>query len=179
MKKISKLLVILIIIFSLIAIAICGFFVLFPQKYKNEINLYAKQYNLSPTLIASVINAESKYDANAVSSAGAMGLMQLLPSTAFWIADKEKIEINSKEDLFNPDLNIQLGCAYLKYLYSEFEDESAVLGAYNAGLNYVKNWLNDPNYSQNGKKLDTTPFNETNIYLKKIEFNKKIYKFCF
>ncbi|MBQ8762329.1 MAG: lytic transglycosylase domain-containing protein [Clostridia bacterium] len=175
----KKIILINFIIFALIAFAVCLFLLIFPQKYHNEIEKYSNQYNLDPVLVASVINAESKYNEQAISKAGAMGLMQLMPSTAFWVAEKEKIELNSKEDLFIPEINIQLGCAYLNMLLNEFKDENTALSAYNAGSSYVKQWLKNEKYSSNGVKLTTTPYKETNAYIQKIAFNKRIYKFCF
>ena len=100
MKKVVvvSLISLLIILFSIVAI-----FMLFPRKYKDDVERYAREYNLSASMVASVINIESGYDENAVSKVGAMGLMQLLPDTAFDCAKRVGIEV-SEEQLFDKDI---------------------------------------------------------------------------
>ncbi len=94
MNKHLKLSVLVVSVF-VFAFAIMGALlaILFPVKYKNEIVAHAQTYNLDPSFVASVINAESGFDPNSKSVAGAIGLMQLMPSTAIEIAEKLNIEI--------------------------------------------------------------------------------------
>lgn len=125
-------------------------------------------YNLEPSLICSVINVESRYNPKSVSKAGAIGLMQLLPTTATDIATNLNI---SNYDLYDIDTNIYFGCYYLRYLFDLYDgDQKMTLVAYNAGLGTLNTWLiKDPN-------LENIPYKETENYLKKINFNEKIYK---
>ncbi len=141
------------------------FNVCFPLKYRQEILTAAQTYDVDPVLIASVINAESGFDKDKVSPKQAVGLMQLLPSTA---AAMTKDEIN----LFDPATNITLGVKYLAYLINKFNDVDTALFAYNAGEGNVARWL-----SEQGKtKLTTCPFKETNAYVNKIKKSLKYYR---
>ena len=156
---------------SILLVGICLFFVMFPYKYKQEVLACSQKYGLQAELVFSVINVESSFKADAVSSAGAMGLMQILPSTAVEVAGKlEMVDFTSKQ-LFEPDINIEIGCFYLKYLLDEFDgDRTKALCAYNAGLNNVKLWLDD-----NGN-LTNIMYPETKHYVDKVERNLWVYK---
>ncbi len=81
-----------------------------------------------------------------------------------------------KNDLVNPEINIFLGVKYFKYLIDKFKNVDVAICAYNAGETNVRAWLNDEEYSCEGQTLDNIPFIETKNYLKKVKFNKKIYK---
>lgn len=97
-----------------------------------------------------------------------------MPATAEYIAGLSNITYNENR-LFEVEYNINLGCAYLKYLILKFNDIDTALCAYNAGPNKVQSWLEDKNYSTDGKTLLSTPYPETNYYLAKILQNKQIY----
>ena len=160
---------------GVICLVVILFFAMFPRKYNDLIDKYANEYNLDKYLIASVINIESRYDTNSVSKAGAMGLMQILPSTAFDIAGRIGIEIE-KNDLFNEEINIQLGAFYLRYLLDLFDGNiDNTLSAYNWGLSNVKNWINEGNIDDTGT-ITNIPVSETSNYLKKFKANKFVYK---
>ena len=138
----------------------------YPLKFKEEIEFYAEKNDISPTLVASIINTESSFKQDAKSKSGAEGLMQLMPSTARFVADKYGVEFDG--ELFSPKKNIELGCLYLKYLFDKFKVEQTVLFAYNSGEGNVNVWLNNKEYSQDGKTLNYCPFEETNSYVKKV-----------
>ena len=138
---------------------------LYPIKYRNEIIIAAKTYSVDPALIAAVINAESSFESNKVSSKNAVGLMQLLPSTAASLTDNEV-------DLFDPKTNIMLGTKYLAYLIKKFNDVETALFAYNAGEGNVARWLAENNKT----KLSSCPFKETNAYVAKIKKTLEIYQ---
>ena len=166
------------LIFIIISIVMIFSYILifFPLKYKEEVLLASNEYNLEPCLVASIINAESRFDKNATSHAGAMGLMQLLPSTAKEIAIKLGLNDFVAEDLFKPEINIKFGCFYFSELYTRFRDLNTTICAYNAGPNKVQAWLKDKAYSSTGKSLDSTPYSETNKYLNKILNSINIYR---
>jgi len=146
----------------------------FPINYVGYINKYSTRYNLEPEIVASLINAESSYIATSVSSSGAVGLMQILPSTAEYISELIKEEFDLKK-LYEPETNIKYGCFYLNYLYKKFTFDKEVLSAYNAGETIVFSWLKDVNLSKNGKTLDKIPYQVTNSYVNKILNTKKYY----
>lgn len=151
------------------------YFYLYPLKYKKEIIEYGKIYNVKPELICAIICTESKFNKSAISSKGAVGLMQIMPKTAEWLCEKEKINY-SYQNLFEPQFNIRLGTKYIKYLQEKFNDEELVVMAYNAGEGTVNAWLLNNEYSQNGKTISIVPYKETKTYLQKVKNAKKVYK---
>lgn len=151
----------------------------FPIKYREEITQYASQFDVNPTLIASVINAESHFRADAVSPKGAIGLMQLMPATAEELANKLGRTDFVAEDLLDPATNIMLGTFYLQILIDEFGEEKTALCAYNAGPNKVRSWLKSSTFSTDGTNLAQIPYPETRDYSEKIAFFKKIYAVLF
>ncbi len=131
---------------------------------------------LPSSLVYAVIKTESDFQEDAVSRAGAVGLMQLLPSTAEYVCRLRKIPFE-RERLTEGEYNITLGCAYLTYLFSRFEVEETVLAAYNAGEGIVAEWLANDDFSSDGKTLFCIPYRETAEYVKKIKNFRKIYQF--
>ena len=167
MKRLLALTALLLLTLSLF---LCCF-AAFPRPYRGIV----ERSGLSPALAYAVMKAESNFEESAVSSAGAVGLMQLLPSTAQFIAERSGIPF-LPERLFDGEYNTRLGCAYLAYLLERFEEETA-LAAYNAGEGTVQGWLSDPHCSEDGRTLFQIPYAETRRYLKKISFFRKIYGF--
>ena len=165
MKKLFRLIIFLLVIS---AFGICAVARLFPLEYKEIIVYYSEEYDVSPTLVAAIIKAESNWQTDAVSSAGAKGLMQLSDTTFEWIA-------NEDDDIFDPKTNIKYGTFYFSKLYATYGDKDTALAAYNAGSGNVDKWLIDSRYSKDGKSIDSTPYGETNRYMRKINFYEKIY----
>ncbi|KOA20159.1 soluble lytic murein transglycosylase precursor [Clostridium homopropionicum DSM 5847] len=152
----------------------------YPLNYKEYIETYSNEYNLNPLFVAAVIKAESNFQVDAVSKRDARGLMQITPSTAKWAASKLRIDNFDINSLYDPELNIKIGCWYLNDLCKEFgTDTTVILAAYNGGRGNVNKWLSNKEYSKDGKKLDYIPFKETDQYVKKIEVNYNIYKFLY
>ena len=173
----------LILIFSCISFLL-SFHKLFdsfthPIRYENEIAFYSEKYKISPSCVASVINVESSYNANAKSKKNAIGLMQIKLSTANYLCEIYNENFITETDLFSPEINIKFGCLYLKYLLGKFSNLNTVLACYNAGETRVRSWLKS-SYSKDGKTLDFIPFIETKNYVlkinKNIKFYSKIYK---
>lgn len=150
---------------GLIGVWLMVFNVCFPLKYRAEILTAAETYAVDPILVAAVINAESGFNKDKVSPKDAVGLMQLLPSTAAALTDTEI-------DLFDPATNITLGVKYLAYLIDKFHDVDTALFAYNAGEGNVARWLSEREIT----KLTTCPFKETNAYVAKIKKSLKYYR---
>lgn len=142
---------------------------IYPLKYKAYIEKNAEIYDLDPMFVAAVINVESKFKEKAESGKGAMGLMQIIESTALWGSKEIGLDKFEKEDLYDPLTNIQIGCWYLSRLRMEFgEEKQLILAAYNGGSGNVSKWLNNSEYSIDGKNLIKIPFKETSEYVVKV-----------
>jgi len=148
----------------------------YKLQYPEEIAQYSEQYKLDPYLVAAVIHCESANRADAVSGAGAMGLMQLMPDTGEWIAGKLSIKNYEDDLLLQPETSIRMGCWYLRFLLDRYGgDQSAALAAYNAGHGNVDKWINDPAVSQDGR-LVNIPYAETKQYVEKVHRAYEKYK---
>jgi len=148
----------------------------YPVKYSEFIKQSAGR--LDHALILAVIHAESKFRPEAVSSKGAIGLMQVTEATAEWMASLMEIDDYKREMLTDPEINIAIGCYFLNWLSVYYPDElELALCAYNAGLGNVNRWLADERYSIDGESLQVIPFAETEQYIKRVANNKIIYKF--
>lgn len=150
-----------------ILIVVCSFSVVlsfFPLTYEGLAVRYGREYGIDVDLVLAVILVESGGDPNAISAKGAIGLMQLMPDTARWLAGRVGIEF-SDDDLLVPDVNVRLGTAYLAYLMTKFEGDY-VLAAYNAGEGNVLRWL-----ESDGK----IAFSETGAYVNKVKLARTAY----
>ena len=150
-----------------------------PLKFKEEIVFCAKDYDLSPELIASVINVESSFKETAKSNKNAIGLMQIKLTTANYLNKLNNQDEIREEELFVPSTNIKYGSQYLKYLIDKFENIQTALASYNAGETRVRSWLNSGIYSTDGKTLSYIPYEETKNYVEKINNNLKFYSKIF
>jgi len=152
----------------------------FPLEYEKSIIEYSEMYNVDPNLVAAVINTESKFVVDASSSKGAIGLMQIMPDTGKWIAEKLELSNFNEEIIADPEVNIRMGTWYLKKLSEDFNgDYILVLAAYNGGPGNVTKWLEDEKYSSDGENLHKIPFKETKSYVQKVKFNHRIYKYLY
>ena len=146
----------------------------YPLKYESIISKYSKEYKIDKYLVMGIISAESKFNENAVSHKNAKGLMQLKDETAMWCIDSFDISTNCSQN----ELNINIGCAYLRYLLDKYDGNTkTALAAYNAGEGNVSNWLSD----QNSEKsvLKSIPYKETKKYVETVEERVKIYRFLY
>ena len=151
----------------------------YPLMYADSIRRISAEYNLSPSLIASVIMNESSFRPTVQSSVGARGLMQLMPDTAEWIAHKLRMDDYRFEMLDDPDTNIRFGCWYLNYLSTLFRgDPLCVVCAYHAGQGEIASWLANPLYSTDGITLnrDSLPDGPTKIYAGRVIRDYGIYQ---
>ncbi len=141
----------------------------YPVAYVDLIERYSAQYDLDPYLVQAIMRCESSNDPSAVSSAGAIGLMQIMPDTGEWIAHKIDPELAYSLDMLtDPATSIEYGCWYLNFLSARFDgDVMQVVAAYNAGHGSVEDWLNDPRFSQDGA-LTSIPFEDTARYYDKV-----------
>jgi soluble lytic murein transglycosylase len=105
----------------------------YPLRYEHIVKGHAKNYRLDPALLAAVIYQESKFDADARSESGAIGLMQLLPETAEGIATRTGGSRFDVDDLYDPEINVRYGSWYLRHLLDKYGSEEDALAAYNGG----------------------------------------------
>ncbi len=183
-KKITKIAVISIIIIIILTLLFGVFKVqniilkkIYPIKYSEYVYKYAEEYNVDPILVFAIIKAESNFNPNVVSSSKAIGLMQLMDSTAEEIARKLEINFAKGSSLYNPELNIQLGTKYFSNLMKEYNNNYLLaLTAYNAGIGNVKRWIEQGIIKEDGSDIENIPYKETNNYVRKIVRDYKIYK---
>lgn len=175
MKK--KIIALLLLVVVLLFFERFYFFILkqiYPLKFSGSISKYSSQMQVDPYLISAIIKSESNFNQYAVSRKGAVGLMQLSPSTAKWVAQKLKIPY-SYNDLFDPDYNIRIGSWYIKYLINYYNgDVKLAVAAYNAGLANVDRWL--AKTKRYTIEVTEIPFKETNHFVKRVFKSYEMYK---
>ena len=147
----------------------------YPIEYSEYVEKASDEYDLDEALIYAVIRTESSFNTEAQSPVGACGLMQVMPSSFEWLQSlRGTTGEYTTEDLFDPDICIDYGCYLLRYFMDTYEDERCAIAAYNAGF-VVGEWLEDENYSVDGKTLIATPYPETREFIKKVESAKEMY----
>jgi soluble lytic murein transglycosylase len=139
----------------------------FPLRYDAIVRGHAANYHLDASLLAAVIEQESKFNAGAKSRTGAVGLMQLEPATAKGIAIHTGGSKFVVSDLDNPEINVRYGAWYLRHLIDKYHDERTALAAYNAGQENVDRWR---------AHHEGVQFPETRAYVDRVEWLKKIYR---
>jgi peptidoglycan lytic transglycosylase len=146
-----------------------------PLRHEDIIRQQADAKNLDPALIAAVIYQESKFRPR-TSSAGAEGLMQVLPSTAKFIANRTGGTAFVPSDLGTPQVNIAYGSYYLRYLIDRYDgNETLAIAAYNAGETNVANWIEKAGGEDEFDPKDI-PFPETRAYVTSVEQHQKDYR---
>ena len=138
----------------------------YPLRYEQIVRSHARNYDLDPALLAAVIYTESRFNARAESSAGAIGLMQLLPETARGIAVRTGGNAFVMRDLYVPEVNVRYGAWYLRHLLNRYSDERTALAAYHAGQGNVDRWR------EQGIGIQ---FPETREYVDDVEKARRIY----
>ena len=150
---------------------------IYPYPYQEIVTLYAEANGVSPALIASVIMHESKFSENVHSPRGAIGLMQLMPETAEWIAGQLGERDFSLQKLHEPEMNIRYGTWYLAQLEREFDSNLVLtLAAYNAGRGIVHEWIEENDWPPNFKDVSSIPYPETRFYVERVLKDKKHYE---
>lgn len=141
----------------------------YQLHHQDLINKYTKEYRLDSYLIAALIREESYYNPYAGSSVGARGLMQLMPATASYIAQRNGVSYSGADSLYNPDVNIHLGCAYFDYAKEKLhEDDLLAVASYNGGPNAVQYWKDNLEYRNFDEFIENIPYPETRDYVKKV-----------
>jgi len=172
LKRLVKLIILVLGIY----VAIQAVMMLFPLKYEDAVERNAQANNLEKSLVYGIINAESRFDKDAVSKRGAVGLMQVKEDTALWCAEKMEHMCSGDPDLKNPDTNIEIGTWYFSYLKHELGTQELAIIAYNAGISHVKEWLEEGLIDEKVSSPDNIPFEETRKYIKKVKIYTGIYR---
>jgi soluble lytic murein transglycosylase len=138
---------------------------------------YAVKNEIDPFLVAGVIRTESKFVPLARSPKGALGLMQMMPETARWVAEQQENPDFVMNDLENPEISIRMGTWYLASLKHEFKNnEVLTLAAYNGGRGNVRQWMRQYDWSMSFQETEQIPFGETRDYVGKVLRNKQRYQ---
>lgn len=149
----------------------------YPDTYRDTVLAAADEYDVSPSLIFAVIHTESGFRPDVVSTAGAVGLMQVTEDTLEWAVMRTRGDATlTANDLADPGVNIRTGTCVLMLLSEMFENGDTVLAAYNAGMGHVQEWLADSRYSSDGTTLTAIPFEETDRYVDKVRHAQKVYQ---
>ena len=153
----------------------------YPYPYRELVRLEAEEWGLDPVYLAALIRQESAFLADARSVAGAMGLMQVVPSTGRSLARAVGPEAFAERHLLNPELNLHLGAAYLARLHERFEERTALtLAAYNAGPTRARRWERRyPEVEDPLRFTERIPFRETRGYVKRVTRNLDIYRWLY
>jgi len=151
--------------------------ILYPLEYEDIIAKYSAMYGVEEELISAVINNESHFDSDAVSAAGAIGLMQITPETFTWLQTKDDTEeLLEIIDLYDPEVNIKYGTLLLSLNIAEYGNTQTAIASYNAGRGKVSAWLTDKKYSSDSRTLTLIPYEETRIYVEKVNQSYEVYK---
>ena len=141
----------------------------YPVHYYDTVEKYANNAGTNVPLMLSVIREESYFDTYAKSSAGAMGLMQLMPATAFEISSNYGLGMTKSEDLLDPAFNIKLGNYYYAYLKNMLKGKDvSSIAAYNGGIGSIQRWRQSINYNDTDEFIEQIPYSETKNYVKKV-----------
>jgi soluble lytic murein transglycosylase len=140
----------------------------YPAAYWDHVEAIGKKQGVDPFMLLAVMREESRFDAAAQSVAGARGLMQIMPGTAYQLDKTLKLGIRRPSQIHDAENNITLGAFYLKSLFTEFGSFARVLAAYNAGEAITRQWEQKGNYKSDDEFIEDIPYPETRNYVKKV-----------
>lgn len=158
----------------------------YPVSYKTDIVKQASNNDVSPYLIAAIIRVESNFGSDKTSSRDAVGLMQLMPATAYDVITRAQLGDVRMDELQKPKTNIAIGTAYVALLQAQFADVTAGLDeqsqiavlatAYNAGPGMTRGWLIDGDWDGTYADVKSIPVGETRHYAQRIVYYYDKYK---
>ncbi len=150
--------------------------IFYPFRYRDTVEFYSAKYRVDKYLAIAVMKNESNFASSAISHSGAVGLMQIMPETADWIASQldaqsrqdEEFAFNVKQ-LYDPETNIRYGIWYLSTLEEEFDGNDVLaLAAYNAGRGTVRHWMEKYGWSRSFDDVSAIPYRETREYVRRV-----------
>jgi soluble lytic murein transglycosylase len=148
----------------------------FPLPFRDTIVKYSAEHGLDPFLVAGLIRQESAFDPRALSSARAMGLMQIRPLTGRELSRKVGLRGFTTSMLYRPDVSVRLGTYHLRGVLAEFGKIEVALAAYNAGRSRALKWRPWIDHSEPAEFIETIPFVETHGYVQAVLRNAAIYR---
>lgn len=140
----------------------------YPLAYRDFVEDLSVKYKVDPFLVFSVAREESRFDPHAKSIAGALGLMQIMPQTAYRLDRKLRLSVHNSYEILDIKNNLHFGIYLLSKLFREFESYSHALAAYNAGEDRVRSWLKKGRYKSVDEFIEDIPYRETRIYVKRV-----------
>lgn len=145
--------------------------------FQQDIVTYSRKNQVDPFLVAAIIKNESGFKPNVVSSVGAIGLMQIMPDSGYWIAEQMGLKDYKSADLYKAQNNIRMGCWYVSELLYEFHgNEILALMAYNAGRGKTKQWMQQQGWDYEFMDVKAIPYPESRAYVNKVLYDKRRYK---
>ena len=141
---------------------------LYPRAYWTTVEGLAQRHDIDPLLVLAIVREESRFDADARSVAGALGLMQLMPKTAYRLDNHLGLGIDNSYEILNAKNNLHLGTYYLSSLVKEFGSYTYAIAAYNAGEEIVKKWRKQRRYRSADEFIEDIPYEETRNYVKRV-----------
>jgi soluble lytic murein transglycosylase len=152
--------------------------VLFPLPYESTLRREAERNNFDPMFAAGLIRQESTFQADVVSHANAIGLMQILPKTGRILAKQRKVKY-TKATLFDPTMNIQLGMLYISDLTRATGGPEYAAAAYNAGEDRIALWKSERTFEEVPELVESIPFTETREYVQIVLRNATMYRLIY
>ncbi len=144
-------------------------YIRYPLAYRDLVDRIARENGLDPLLLLSIMREESRFNEKALSVSGALGLMQLMPFTARWIASISGLQEDLKtEEILLPENNILMAARYLRRLLDEFHSVAPAVAAYNAGEGSVRRWLESQKYESLDEFIEDIPYTQTYYYVQKV-----------
>lgn len=148
----------------------------YPIKYAEYVEKYASENRIDKYMVYAIIKTESNFKTDVKSESNAIGLMQLLETTAVERANSIDEKDITEEDLYEPETNIKLGTDYYAYLLNHYAGNNVLaLVAYNAGMGNVDTWVKEGVIEADGSDIENIPYRETNNYVRKILRDYKMY----
>ncbi|MBQ6006010.1 MAG: lytic transglycosylase domain-containing protein [Selenomonadaceae bacterium] len=172
-KKFLAICAVVVAVYFLISVPTVQKKFLYPFPYRSTVENYSARWKVDKFLAIAVMKVESNFSEAAQSQSGAVGLMQIMPETAAWIAyqlgEQPKEIAADIKNLHDPETNIRYGTWYLAELESEFKGNDVLaLAAYNAGRGNVHEWIEKNNWDENFSDIDKIPYAETRDYVKRV-----------
>lgn len=173
MKKLLIICAVVVAVYLLISVPTVQKKFLYPFPYRTTVENYSARWHVDKFLAIAVMKVESNFQETVHSQSGAVGLMQIMPETAAWIAyqlgEQPEEIVEDIKHLHEPETNIRYGTWYLAELEDEFNGNDVLaLAAYNAGRGNVRDWMEQNHWSENFSDVDKIPYAETRDYVKRV-----------
>ena len=156
------------------------YYLIYPYGYKEYIDKYTREFDIDPLFVLAVIREESRFDSQAASYAGALGLMQIMPATGKSIANALGINNFNNSMLLNPQTSIKMGCYYLKKQLENFnQNKFYACGAYNGGPTAMSRWISSYGNKDIDEFIEHVTYEETKNYIKKVMASYYFYRMLY